>query len=65
MAAENGLAEAQKALRWHWRESQMEIKVRYPTNRPPNPTSGDGWFNEATATFCVWDGRHWVSLPVD
>jgi hypothetical protein len=65
MAAENEFAAVRKELRWHWRDSQLEIPVRYPTERPPNPKAGDGWFNEATATFCVWDGWLWVSLPVD
>jgi hypothetical protein len=54
-----------RALRWHWRVSQADIRVRYSKKRPLNPKVGDGWFNEATATLCVWDGRQWVSLPVD
>jgi hypothetical protein len=65
MATNEELAAAQRELRWHWRDSQVEIRALYPKERPMNPKVGDGWFNHATATFCVWDGHQWVSLPVD
>lgn len=65
MATANELAAAQKELRWRWRDSQEDVRVRYPKEQPVNPEVGVGWFNEATATFCIWDGRCWVSLPVD
>jgi hypothetical protein len=65
MARDKEIQTAQHELRWHWWDSQEEIQARYPRERPPNPEVGAGWFNEATASFCVWDGREWVLLPVD
>ncbi len=65
MAREKEIPAAQKELRWHWWDSQEEIRVRYPKERPSDPKVGAGWFDEANGYFCVWDGRQWVSLPVD
>jgi hypothetical protein len=65
MARQEGHAAAQNELRWHWRDSQEEIQARFPRERPATPEAGAGWFDEANRNFCVWDGRHWVCIPVD
>jgi hypothetical protein len=65
MAREKEVAAVEKELRWRWWDSQEEIRRHYPKERPANPEVGAGWFDEAAACFCVWDGREWVSLPVD
>jgi hypothetical protein len=65
MARENELSAAQNELRWHWRDSQEEIRTRFPKERPAQPELGAGWFDEANRCFCVWDGRQWVGVPMD
>jgi hypothetical protein len=65
MARENELSAAQSALRWHWRDSQEELRARFPKERPVQPELGAGWFDESSGCFCVWDGRQWVAVPVD
>ena len=65
MARENDLPATQKELRWHWRDSQEEIQARFPKERPAEPEVGAGWFDETNRSFCVWDGRQWVCIPLD
>jgi hypothetical protein len=65
MNRENGLPTTQDELRWHWRDSQEEIRARYPRERPTQPVIGAGWLDEANGSLHVWDGRQWVSIPVD
>ena len=65
MTGEDQLSAAQNELRWHWRDSQEEIQARFPKERPAEPEVGAGWFDEANRNFCVWDGRHWVCIPLD
>jgi len=40
MLTQNGCVEAQRALCWHWRESQVEIKLRYRTEQPVQRRQG-------------------------
>lgn len=65
MARENELTVAPRNSRWHWRDSQEEIQARFPREQPVQPEVGAGWFDEAHGCFCVWNGRHWVGIPVD
>jgi hypothetical protein len=65
MRWENGLPTASNDRRWNWRDSQEEVQVRFPKERPAEPEIGAGWWDEASQSLCVWDGRQWVCVPVD
>jgi hypothetical protein len=65
MERENGLPTRRGEPRWHWQDSQEDLRVRFPKERPVEPEIGSGWHDEASGSFCVWDGRQWVCVPVD
>ena len=65
MLRENGLPIAPNDRRWNWRDSQEDIQARFPRERPAEPELGAGWWDEANHCCCVWDGRHWVCVPLD
>ena len=65
MSRENGLPTASKEQPWHWRDSQEDITMRFPKEPPAEPEIGSGWWDEAHRCLCVWDGRQWVSVPLD
>ena len=65
MDRENGLPTGPEERRWHWRDSQEDLQARFPRERPAEPTTGSGWWDEASGCLCVWDGRQWVSVPLD
>lgn len=65
MSGEKEPTTAEMELRWSWRDSQEGNEARFPKERPAEPEVGAGWFDEANRSFCVWDGRQWVCIPLD
>jgi hypothetical protein len=51
--------------RWHWRDLQVDVNRRFPTEEPAEPRTGTGWYNPAIERLYVWDGGEWVCVPLD
>ncbi len=55
----------ERQAHWHWRESQVEKTVRYPTHEPARPKIGERRYDPTSQCLCIWDGLEWVVVPSD
>jgi hypothetical protein len=51
--------------RWHWWEMQLDPADQLPTEEPPQPEAGQGWYDPETHHVCIWDGMEWCCVPLD
>lgn len=53
---------------WRWSECQsrmVELRASFPREEPQSPSVGQGWFDDESELFYLWDGRDWIAVPAD